>query len=140
MNEGWLAIGVILATIGSGIALVWYRDLIFTTGAAAPRRPRRSTPRRPARPAARPRQIETPVKQAEVVSNVVSMIAAPENDIEMIAFRALAKLVRAGDVTETIALEHAFDVKAGSSKAYKAVQAKLKIALVELDIADPSCR
>jgi len=130
MNEGWLAIGVILATIGSGIALVWYRDLIFTTGAAAPRRPRRPTPRRPA---TRPRQIETPVKQAEVVSDAVSVITAPESEIEMIAFRALAKLVRAGDVTETTALEHAFDVKAGSSKAYKAVQAKLKTALAELD-------
>jgi len=134
MNEGWLAIGVILATIGSAVALVWYRDLIFTTGAAAPRRPRRSTPRRPAaaRPRA-PRQVETPAKPAEVVSNAISVIAAPENDIEMIAFRALAKLVRAGDVTETTALEHAFDVSAGSSKAYKAVQAKLKIALAELD-------
>lgn len=133
MNEGWLAIGVILATIGSGIALVWYRDLIFTTGAAAPRRPRRSTPRRPA--AARPRApaSETVAKPAEVVSNAVSVIAAPENDIEMIAFRALAKLVRAGAVNETVAIETAFDVKAGSSKAYKAAQTKLKIALFELD-------
>jgi hypothetical protein len=128
MNEGLLAISVILGTIGAGIALVWYRDLIFTTGAAAPRRQRR-----PVRPAARPRQIETPAKQAEVVSDVISMIAAPENDIEMIAFRALAKLVRAGAVNETVAIETAFDVKAGSSKAYRAAQAKLKIALFELD-------
>lgn len=130
MNEGWLAIGVILATIGSGIALVWYRDLIFTTGAAAPRRPRRSTPRRPP---PRPRQVETPAKQAEAVSRAVSVIGAPENDIEMIAFRALAKLVRAGMVNETVAIETVFDVKAGSSKAYKAAQSKLKQALVELD-------
>ena len=130
MNEGWLAIGVILATIGSGIALVWYRDLIFTTGAAAPRRPRRPTSRRSA---TRPRQVETPAKPAEAVSNAVSVIAAPENDIEMIAFRALAKLVRAKVCTETEALEHAFDVSAGSSKAYKAVQSKLKIALAEID-------
>jgi hypothetical protein len=133
MNEGWLAIGVILATIGSGIALVWYRDLIFTTGAAAPRRPRRSTPRRPARPPAMPRAAETPAKQAEAVSIAVSSIAAPENDIEMIAFRALAKLIRAGAVNETIAIETVFDVKAGSSKAYKAAQSKLKKALVDLD-------
>lgn len=133
MNEGWLAIGVILATIGSGVALVWYRDLIFTTGAAAPRRPRRSTPRRPARPPTRPRKVETPAKQAEAVSNAVSVIAAPENDIEMIAFRALAKLIRAGAVNETIAIETVFDVKAGSSKAYKACQANLKRALAELD-------
>lgn len=134
MNEGWLAIGVILATIGSGVALVWYRDLIFTTGAAAPRRPRRSTARRPAaaRPKA-PRQAETPAKPAEVVSSAISVIAAPENDIEMIAFRALAKLVRAGAVNETIAIETVFDVHAGSSKAYKAAQANLKKALNDLD-------
>lgn len=133
MNEGWLAIGVILATIGSGVALVWYRDLIFTTGAAAPRRPRRSTTRRPtARPSA-PRQVETPAKPAEVVSNAISVIAAPDNDIEMIAFRALAKLIRAGAVNETIAIETVFDVKAGSSKAYKACHANLKRALDDLD-------
>jgi len=140
MNEGWLAIGVILATIGAGIVLVMYRDLIFTTDTPTPRKQRRPIKRRPGRSAARSSNAETPAKQAEVVSNVVSVIAARENDTEMIAFRALAKLVRAGDVTETTALEHAFDVKAGSSRAYKAVQSKLKIALVELDIADPSCR
>lgn len=134
MNEGWLAIGVILATIGSAVALVWYRDLIFTTGAAAPRRPRRSTTRRPAaaRPRA-PRQAETPAKPVEVVSNAISVIAAPENDIEMIAFRALAKLVRAGVVGETVAIETAFDVKAGNGKNYKAAQLNLKRALAELD-------
>lgn len=133
MNEGWLAIGVILATIGSGVALVVYRDLIFTTGAAAPRRPRRPTPRRPAATRARAPQSETVAKPSEVVSKAISVIAAPENDIEMIAFRALAKLVRAKVCTETEALEHAFDVSAGSSKAYKAVQAKLKTALADLD-------
>lgn len=133
MNEGWLAIGVILATIGSGVALVWYRDLIFTTGAAAPRRPRQGAPRRRARPAARLRQIETTAKPAAIVSQAVAVIAAPENDVEMIAFRALAKLVRAGVVTETQAIEHAFDCKAGSSKAYKSAQANLKRALIELD-------
>lgn len=125
MNEGWLAIGVILATIGSGIALVVYRDLIFTTGAAAPRRPaaaRSSAPRS-----------ETVAKPAAIVSTAISVIAAPENDIEMIAFRALAKLIRGGVVGETIAIETAFDVKAGNGKAYKAAQAKLKTALAELD-------
>lgn len=133
MNEGWLAIGVILATIGSGVALVWYRDLIFTTGAAAPRRPRQVAGRRPNRPAVRRRPIETPAKPAAVVSPAISVITAPENDPEMIAFRALAKLVRAGAVNETIAIETVFDVKAGSSKAYKAAQSKLKKALVDLD-------
>jgi len=129
MNEGWLAIGVILATIGSGVALVWYRDLIFTTGSAAPRQPRRSTPRRPGRV----QRSETVAKPAKIVSSAISVIAAPENDIEMIAFRALAKLIRAGAVNETVAIETAFDVHAGSSKAYKAAQAKMKRALAELD-------
>lgn len=129
MNEGWLAIGVILATIGSAVALVWYRDLIFTTNAPAPRQ------RRPAqlRRRSAPRAAETGAKQAAIVSHAVSSIAAPENDIEMIAFRALAKLVRAGMVNETVAIETVFDVKAGSSKAYKAAQSRLKQALVELD-------
>jgi len=133
MNEGWLAIGVILATIGSGIALVWYRDLIFTTGAAPERRPRRPTPRRPAgqrRPAPR---TEIEAKPAAIVSSDVSVIATPESDAEMIAFRALAKLIRAGAVNETVAIETAFDVHAGSSKAYKAAQAKMKKALADLD-------
>ncbi len=133
MNEGWLAIGVILATIGSGVALVVYRDLIFTTGAAAPRRPRRSTLRRPQRSTARPHAAETPVKQVAMVSPPVSPIATPDSDVEMIAFRAIAKLVRAGLITETLAIEHTFDVKAGSSKAYKTCHANLKRALAELD-------
>jgi hypothetical protein len=133
MNEGWLAIGVILATIGSGVALVWYRDLIFTTGAAAPRRPRQVAPRRRARPATRPRQVETPAKRVAMVSPPVSPIATLDSDTEMIVFRAIAKLVRAGVITETLAIEHAFDVKAGSSKAYKACHANLKRALFELD-------
>lgn len=133
MNEGWLAVGVILATIGSGVALVWYRDLIFTTGAAAPRRPRQVAPRRPpGRRRSAPAR-ETPAKSAAIVSQAVSVIAAPENDVEMIAFRALAKLIRAGVVGETVAIETAFDVKAGNGKAYKAAQSKLKQALVDLD-------
>lgn len=133
MNEGWLAIGVILATIGSAVALVVYRDLIFTTGAAPPRRPRSSTPRRPpARRRSAPRT-ETPVKRVAMVSPPISAIATLDLDTEMIAFRAIAKLVRAGVITETLAIEHTFDVKAGSSKAYKACHANLKRALAELD-------
>lgn len=41
MNEGHLAIGVLLATIGSIVVMVWYRDLIF--GSPIKNRP---TPRR----------------------------------------------------------------------------------------------
>lgn len=132
MNEGWLAIGVILATIGSGVALVWYRDLIFT-GAAAPRRPHHSTPRRPpARRRSAPRA-KMPAKRVAMISPPISPIATLDSDTEMIAFRAIAKLVRAGVITETLAIEHTFDVKAGSSKAYKVCHANLKRALAELD-------
>lgn len=133
MNEGWLAIGVILATIGSGVVLVWYRDLIFSPGAAAPRRSRRQVKRRPGRAAARSSTTETPAKPAETASEAVSVVAIENDSMEMIAFLVLAKLIRARDITETVALEHAFDVKAGSSKAYKAAQAKLKRALEDLD-------
>jgi hypothetical protein len=63
----------------------------------------------------------------------VSGIATPNDDPEMVAFRVLAKLIAARLVTETAALETAFDVRAGSSKAYKTVQAKLKAAQVEAE-------
>ena len=134
MNEGTLAILVIIATIGAGVVVVAYRDLIFSTGAPPPRERRPAQLRRP--PAGRPS--ETPAKPAEAISVPISPIATPESDPEMIAFQALAKLVRAGVVTETIALEHAFGVRAGSSKAYTTVRAKLKVALAELATADSS--
>lgn len=137
MNEGTLAILVIIATIGAGVVVVMYRDLIFSTPAPPPRQRRPAQLRRP--PAARPSTpalapaTEIVAKPAAIVSSGVSGIATPESDPEMISARTLAKLIRAGAVNETVAIETAFDVRAGSSKAYKAAQAKLKIALAELD-------
>lgn len=128
MNEGVLAILVIVGTIGAGVVLVMYRDLIFTGAAAPP--PRQRRPAQLRRPPARS---ETVAKPAAIVSIDVSPTAIDNNDPEMIAFRAIAKLVYAGVVTETVAIERAFDVRAGSSKAYKAAQSKLKSALAELE-------
>lgn len=139
MNAGILAMLTLLGTVGAGIALVWYRDLIF--GAEPP--PRRPGPRRP--PPSRPRRLttahkpETVAKRAATVSAPVSGVAIANNDAEMIALRALAKLIRAEMITETAALETVFAVRAGSSKAYKNVQAKLKQAQSELaDIPEPA--
>lgn len=140
MNEGTLAILIIVATIGAGIAVVAYRDLIFSTGAPPPRRRRPAQLRRP--PVARPRvspapaRSETAPKPAAIVSVPVSPTAMPDSDPETIAFQVLAKLIRAGVVNETVALEHAFGVRAGSSKAYTTVRAKLKMALAELAMTD----
>jgi hypothetical protein len=61
----------------------------------------------------------------------VSGVAMPKDDAEMIAFHFLARLVHAGHVTETQALESACGVKAGSSKAYQEARVKLKKALDE---------
>jgi hypothetical protein len=140
MNEGTLAIMIIVATIGVGIVAVMYRDLIFPTGAPPSRQRRPAQLRR--LPAARPRvspalaRSETAPKSTEAVSVPVSPIATPDSDPETIAFQVLAKLVHAGVVTETMALEHAFGVRAGSSKAYTTVRAKLKTALAELSRID----
>lgn len=81
MNEGTLAILTILAMIGAGITVVWYRDLIFRTDdpparpAARPRagaRAPRSAPGQPAparRPGARPAppasRLAAPGRQAD---------------------------------------------------------------------------
>lgn len=72
---------------------------------------------------------ETNRNEDEDHFGVVSVIATPEDDTEMVAFRFLARLVKAGHVTETQALESACNVKAGSSKAYQEARAKLKKAL-----------
>jgi hypothetical protein len=76
---------------------------------------------------------ETDRNEDEDRFGVVSVIATPENDTEMVAFRFLARLVKAGHVTETQALESACEVKAGSSKAYQEARAKLKRAIEELN-------
>jgi len=143
MNEGLLALILILGTIGAVIWAVMYRDLIWPTSPNSPRRPAgrvRSRVLRPGRAApAAPRQrlalVETRAKSTATVSEPVSGVATLENDAEMIALRTLAKLIAANQITETAALQTVFAVRAGSSKRYKEVQAKLKIAQAELESA-----
>ena len=72
---------------------------------------------------------ETPRNENEDRFVLVSGSAMPKDDTEAIAFRFLARMVAAGHVTETQALESACNVKAGSSKAYQEARAKLKKAL-----------
>lgn len=72
---------------------------------------------------------ETSRNGAETHFDDVSAIATPKDDPEMIAFRFLARLIKAGMLTETQALEGACEVKAGSSKAYQEARGKLKKAL-----------
>jgi hypothetical protein len=72
---------------------------------------------------------ETSPKSSEVVSIPVSPITVPKDDPETVAFRFLARLIHAGVLTETQALETACEVKAGSSKAYQEARARLKRAL-----------
>jgi hypothetical protein len=95
---------------------------------ASPQRPPRKRPRSPA-------LAETPAKPAATVSAVVSGIRTLDNDAEMVALRTLAKLIQAELITETVGLQTVFAVKAGSSKRYKEVQAKLKAAQAELESA-----
>jgi hypothetical protein len=64
--------------------------------------------------------------------SAVSGIATPHANAETIAFLYLARLIAAGHVTETQALEAACEVKAGSSKAYQDARAKLKRALEQV--------
>lgn len=71
------------------------------------------------------------VSRAETRFGGVSGIAEPNDDAETVAFRFLARLVRAGHVPETVALECACGVRAGSSKAYQEARAKLKRAIEE---------
>lgn len=134
MNPGTLAILTLLGTIGVGVTVVWYRDLIWPEHFPQAKPQRRTGPRRP--PAGRARQVkpaETAPKPAETVSPAVSGIATPDNDAEMVALRAVAVLIKANMITETAALETLFCVKPGSSKRYKAIHAKLKQAQSELD-------
>lgn len=134
MNEGVVLLLTIIATAGSGLTVLWYRDLIWPERFPPAEPQRRPGPRRP--PAARQRRPpagETKPKPAATVSPAVSGVATPDNDAEMVALRAVAMLIQAGMITETAALETVFAVRAGSSKAYKNVQAKLKQAQSELD-------
>ena len=135
MNEGWLALAVIVATISAMIWIALNRHIIYPErfGAGPSSRRARFDARRPGRaPTAQPRRLpalaETPAKSPAMVSTGVSGVATPTNDAEMVALEAIAKLIAAELITETVALTTVFAVKAGSSKRYKEVQAKLKIA------------
>lgn len=139
MNEELLALLVIVATIGAGIWVALHRDVIYPNRAQPAARPRVRTVRqqpmhRPARIAA---PVETAAKPDASVSTPISGVAMQNDDPETVAFQVLAKLIKAKLVTETAALETAFGVRAGSSKAYKAVQAKLKAAQAEIDSSSP---
>lgn len=132
--EGLLLLLTVIGTAGAGLTVVWYRDLIWPEHFPRSPAPRRPAPRRVVRgPAAG----ETKPKPAEAVSPTVSGVATPQTDAETVSFRTLAKLVKAGVVTETVALESACEVKAGSSKAYMAAREKLKAALAEIDKISP---
>lgn len=140
MNPGLLALGLVAAAIGAAIWVVWHREAIY--GAAARPAASGQRPARPARPARRPappahrpaRQLasETAQKREAMISADVSGFTMPENDAEMIALRTIAKLVKADLVKETVALSTVFAVKPGSSKRYREVQEKLKIAQAEI--------
>lgn len=136
MNEGTLALGVIIATIAAMIYLSWNRELLFPSTdqpsrserkPLQQRQPKARIVRRPA--ATRP---EIAPQRPAAVSAPVSSIATPNDDAEMVALRTIAKLVAADLVTETKALERVFNVKAGNGKDYQRVQAKLKEAQAEL--------
>lgn len=130
MNEGLLLLLTVVGTAGVGLTVVWYRDLIWPEHFSPPPPIRRPTPRRPAR---RAPAGETKAKAAESVSAPVSGIKTPSAPAETVSFHTLALLVRAGAIKETIALESACNVKAGSSKGYQSAREKLKAALDELD-------
>lgn len=137
MNEGTLAIVVIIATIGVAIFAATHRELLFPSSDQHPRVTQKPLQgRRPELRVVRggtSARRETRAKRAEAVSGAVSGIAKPQSDPEMIALLTIAKLVAHDLVTETKALETVFSVRAGSSKEYKRVQARFKIAQSELE-------
>jgi len=142
VNEGILAIIIIVATMGAAVWAVLYRDLIWPTLHNSTSRPAARVISRPGRaPSAPPRRsptlAETAPKPSTTISTAVSGVATPNDETEMIAFRVLAKLIAADLVTETAALQAVFDVRAGSSKRYKEVQAKLKAAQAEVESSSP---
>lgn len=139
MNEGLLALLIIGGTIGAVIWVALHRDVIYGQPTQpAPEGRVRSRMLRPGRAAPAPARqrlvlVETKAKPAATISAPISATPMQDNDAEMVALRALAKLIAADLVTETAALQTVFAVRAGSSKRYKEVQAKLKIAQAELE-------
>jgi len=142
MNEGLLALIIIVATIGAAIWAAMYRDLIWPTSPSGPSRPAGRVVSRPGRMTPAPRRspalAETPAKPAAIISEPISAVTTPKNDAETIAIMTIAKLIAAGQVGETAALQTVFAVKPGSSRRYKEVQRKLKIAQEELTAIEPA--
>lgn len=147
----WLAV----LTLG---ALVWFelrlgrfvgpivRGVMSITAPAADEIKRRTARQLPTTVRLRPRPIrgaggrfdgslpaETNRNEDETSFDPVSAIATPKDATETIAFHFIARLIKAGHVTETQALESACGVKAGSSKAYQEARVKLKKALEEVE-------
>jgi hypothetical protein len=147
----WLVFGAMFIVIALFIGLLFVIKAIhmgvqwLTSAGQQPPRPvaraqvLRRQLGRPKR-AVRPRPPETPPQPPETHFAPVSGALTPQSDAETIAFHCLAKLVRAGMLTETQALEGSFDVKAGSSKAYQEKRAKLKAALADLDTREAEAR
>jgi hypothetical protein len=128
MNGGALALLLIVATIGAAIWVSLHRNVIWPES-ARPTGPRARLKRK-ARPG---RAAEIEPKRPATISVPVSGVATPNDDAEMVALRAIAKLIAANLVTETVALQTVFAVKAGSSKRYQDVKTKLKTAQAELE-------
>jgi len=133
MNEGWLALAVIVATISAMIWIALNRHIIYPERYSAGPSSRRAKfgARRPGRvPPAQPRRspalAETEPKQRAMVSAGVSGVATPNDDAEIIAMRAVLKLARQYQINETDMLFYSFGVKPGSGKDYKNMRAVLK--------------
>lgn len=125
MNEGWLAMALVLSTIAVGVYASMRPDLFFPARHPSAQRrpgPARHSParRRLAPPARKPTEIAKPV------SPDISGAAMPNSEHETIALETLAILVSADLVGETDGLKALFGAKAGSSKKYKAIHARFK--------------
>lgn len=126
IDPGLYAILVILGSVGAVIWVFSHRQYIWTDAPQRSPAPQLSA-RRIVKPA------ETPPKQAATISPLVSPVATPNTEAETVSLRLIAKLVKANVVTQTAAIEAAFDVRAGSSKRYVALVERYKLAAAELD-------
>ncbi len=132
MSPGLQLLLTIVATIFAVGTVVVYRDLIFEQPARPTptrRRPTRSPASAASSASSAPAALPKPApKQQEIISPPVSASTIAENDAEMLAFLAIAKLIQANMITETAALQTVFNVKPGSSRAYQDARTKLKQA------------
>lgn len=138
MNEGWLALGLLVLFI---LALGWialHREVIFSqpatpakkTAALKPVRRLKNPPALVERSSGRAG--ETEPKQAEAVSSDVSGSTTGNDVSETVSLETIAKLVRAKKLTQTDGIEIAFDVKAGSSTRYTHLRDRLREVLKDM--------